>query len=55
MEDINDNQEVEFEYATKLFNQKILPGPEHCDFGFCTVTVSPKKFKIIFLVVDIFN
>ena len=33
MEDINDNQYIELEYATKLFNQKILPGPGHCDCG----------------------
>jgi len=29
MKDINENQEVELEYATKLFKQKILPGPGH--------------------------
>ena len=33
MEDINDNRYIELEYATKLFNQKILPGRGHCDCG----------------------
>ena len=44
MEDINDNQYIELEYATKLFNQKILPGPGQCDCGHTNFSI---KFIII--------
>ena len=46
MEDININKDIEFEYATKLFNQKILPGPGYCDCGYTNFSIKIyKNFK----------
>ena len=43
MEGSNENQDIEFEYATKLFNQKILPGPGQCDCGYSNFEIQIYK------------
>jgi hypothetical protein len=33
MEGMNENQDLEFEYSTKLYKQNMLPGLGHCECG----------------------
>jgi len=52
MEDINDNQDVELEYAIKFFNQKILPGPGHWSVGILILKykfIKILKFLVLYL------